>query len=373
MENISKLSALLKELAENLATVQLPNGNGKANGKIKPITREFEETKPLFASPKFTAAFPLPVVHRFQQAGNRYYFTLGEDSVQFYPSVTSIINNTHPTSYGIKKLIGDKGLDGFYQYMQEKADYGTLLHILITEYLASGNNKEERTFNFDTIEEKLLAFAEENKTKYPTEWVWNLKKDTAALIQFCIDYEVDPLLVETVVTCQNNGRPYAGAIDLLAEVTIEEKGFWGEVYKSGEKKGEPKETKRQVRKIALIDFKSGKSGFFPEHATQLHMYARALKESVGVEPQVLLNVAPKDWTIAPNYDVKDQTQTVNPDKIEHIVKLFYLDWNAPKDVIVIDGKLNGINLSENVRIVSAEKYILNKFKRAQNETQSNLF
>ena len=373
MENISKLSSLLKELAENLATVQLPNGNGKANGKIKPITREFEETKPLFSSPKFTAAFPLPVVYRFQQAGNRYYFTLGEDSVQFYPSVTTIINNTHPTSYGIKKLIGDKGLDGFYQYMQEKADYGTLLHILITEYLASGNNKEERTFNFDTIEEKLLAFAEENKTKYPTEWVWNLKKDTAALIQFCIDYEVAPLLVETVVTCQNDGKPYAGAIDLLAEVTIEEKGFWGEVYKSGEKKGEPKETKRQVRKIALIDFKSGKSGFFPEHATQLHMYARALKESVGVEPQVLLNVAPKDWTTAPSYDVKNQTDTVPAEKIDCITQLFYLGWEKPKDTTIISGKVNGQDLGTAVRTISAEEYVLNKFRKTNDETQSNLF
>jgi len=320
--------------------------------------QNLEEVEPVYANPAHTSAYNKQSVYRFNQNGQRYYFTMINGEVTFAPSVTTIISNSTPMSYGLKKILADKGMEGFNDYMREKADYGTLMHILIADYLSSGNSHDNRHFNFDTIEEKIAQFVKEKNIAYSTQyWQWQMKKDIASLIQFIIDYNVEPIAIELVGTWDNGEYRFAGAIDLLCLMNIREKGFWGEVYKSGERKGEPKESYQERRVKAIVDFKSGKSGFFEDHEIQLHMYKMIAQDALGFNVEKVFNVAPKDWIGAtPTYDVKDQTNSTAAQKIPFLLGQFYVDWREPKDLQIISGTTNGQGLSEAVKLVPAKEY-----------------
>lgn len=366
MQKIKHTAQAITELSKTIEMFSGQMANILKN--INPADKLIEQIQPYYLNPNFTKKINLPTVYRFNQRNMRYYFTINDKSlVDFYPSVTTIIDNTTPTSFGLKKLLGDLGVKGFYQMMKEKAKYGTFLHILISDYLKSGNTKEERYFDLDEINGRITLFAEENNIDFNiSDWEWNIKKDLASLIQFIWDYDVEPIAIEMVGTYKDSKYKFAGAIDLICEMTIKEKGFWGETYKSGTKKDEPKETYQERRVTALIDFKSGKSGFFPDHEIQLQMYKIMAEYSLGIKPEKLYNVAPKAWEKVPTYHIKDQTDSIHAKKIPFLLGAFNVEWEEPKALMLINGKINGNqNMDKVCQIVPAKEYVLNKVKQYQ--------
>lgn len=129
---------------------------------------------------------------------------------------------------------------------------------------------------------------------------------------------MEPLAIEVSLISQQG---YAGTVDLVCDMDWEYKGFFGETYKSGEQKGKPKETKEKRRIKAIVDFKSGRKGFYEANEIQMEACRRLVVENFRFEPDMLFNFSPKEWRTTPGYNLKDQTDSLPKGKFEHLVEI----------------------------------------------------
>lgn len=303
---------------------QTPNGAYEiAPGmKSEQIRAEFFNEDALQEQPE--------TVFRLDSSGHRYYYTFDENGEpRFYVSVTTLIKQTLPTSPSLIKWIADMGYDESQRYAAERASYGTFMHAQIAELIIN------RSYDLNKLKERLKLYIESEKL--PSDFINyadDFKKDILAFAQFMKDVDLKPLAIELVLTNPEDG--YAGAIDLAAEITIEEKGFFGEVYKAGANAGKPKETKRQRRIRAIIDFKSGRKGFFPEYEVQLHAYMKMWNMHFEAYPiEKVFNWSPKDWRgTTPSYNFKDQTESKNALKLPYLVELAKIEDEKRDNTIV---------------------------------------
>jgi hypothetical protein len=197
------------------------------------------------------------------------------------------------------------------------------------------------TYNLDALSEKLTIFL--TKNNLPQErikWADELKKDVLAFAQFMIDCNVKPLAIEICLWHPKDG--YAGAIDLVCEMDLVEKGFFGEVYASGTQKGQPKESKQMKRIRAIIDLKSGRKGFYESHEIQLHAYLDMWNiHFPDTKIDKVFNWSPKEWRTTPSYNLKDQTDSRNAKKLPYLVELARIeDEKRDNKVTVISGQIN---------------------------------
>ena len=288
-----------------------------------------EEIKAEFFNEDALQEQPEPV-YRLDSSGHRYYYTFDENGEpMFYVSVTTLIKQTLPTSPQLIKWIADMGYEESQRYAQERAAYGTFMHSQLAELLIA------RSYNLNGLKERLKMYIESEQL--PGDFINyadDFKKDILAFAQFMKDTDLKPLAIELVLTNPQDG--YAGAIDLCAEITIEEKGFFGDVYKTGANAGKPKETKCQRRIRAIIDFKSGRKGFFPEHEVQLLAYKTMWNMHFEKYPvEKVFNWAPKDWRgTTPTYNFKDQTESKNAQKLPYLVELARIEDEKRDNTIV---------------------------------------
>lgn len=253
-------------------------------------------------------------LYRLDMNGYRYYYRMVDNEPIFYTSVTTLIKNTLPTSPFLIKWLVDKGGDNGRDEAEERANYGTFLHGEFALLLITG------TYDLDKLSSKLGQFALKEKIQIPKDWVTELKKDMLALAQFIIDKNVEPLAIEQILYHPTDG--YAGALDLVCMLTIEERGFFGEVYASGANKGQPKESKRTRRVRAIIDLKSGRKSFYQSHEIQLGAYREMWNIHFPDLPvEMVANVAPKEWRTTPSYNFTDQTNSKNIAKLPYLVEL----------------------------------------------------
>lgn len=297
-------------------------------------------------------------VYRLNSSGHRYYYTFDENNEpRFYVSVTTLIKQTLPTAPSLIKWIADMGYEESQRFAAERAAYGTFMHAQIGELLIA------RSYNLNSLKERLKMYIESEQL--PGDFINyadDLKKDILAFAQFMKDTDLKPLAIEIVLTNPIDG--YAGAIDLAAELTIEEKGFFGEVYKTGAKAGQPKESKRERRIRAIIDFKSGRKGFFPEHEVQLHAYKTMWNMHFEAHPiERVYNWSPKEWIgTTPTYNFKDQTDSKNAQKLPYLVELARIEDEKRENTIVsctgiidldkpegLDNNITELSLSEVVK------------------------
>lgn len=290
-------------------------------------------------------------IYRLKKGSKRFYYTFNDRfDPTFYVSVTTMIKQTMPTSPYLIKWVADMGHEEATKYAELRAHYGTFMHIEISEMLI---NQE---YDLEQTSERLKAYLLEHKLplSHITEWVDELKKDILAFAQFVIDYEVTPVAIEIMLKSDVWG--YAGAIDLVCDMTIEEIGDFGEVYKTGKNKGLPKKTKGSKRVRAIIDLKSGRKGFYEEHAIQLCAYNEMWSENFPDYPvQKLYNWAPNEWVKSPSYKLKDQTNCKNGAKLPNLIDLAIHDNGNISDsnIMSFSGKIDlkaGIN--KNYRYVS---------------------
>lgn len=295
-------------------------------------------------------------VFRLEGSNDRYYYTFDENGeAQFYISVSSLIKQTTPTSPHLIKWIAELGYEESKDFAQDRADYGSFMHGEIARLLI------DRTLDLDQMKERLMYYVDDNELSHGfiNANIDELKKDLLAFAQFVIDHKVKPYAIEIALAHKDG---YAGMIDLPCAMTIREKGFFGEVYKSGEKKDQPKETFREREVTAIVDFKSGRKGFYEDHEIQLHAYRKMWNENFPeLKVERIFNWSPKDWRgKEPTYNLKDQTESKNIQKFEHLVNIARIEMDKKeKSVKVISGviSLDDPKIGDQIEIINLKDLV----------------
>ena len=235
-------------------------------------------------------------VWQLNSNGHRYYYKFDDNgNPEFYPSVTTILSQTMPKSEFLIKWIAEKGIDEAERYKAERAAYGTFMHAQFEELIIN------RFYDLDGLKAKLKDYIDNNKLS--ADFIYyadDFKKDILAFAQFVLDYDVKPLAVEIALV--HPVHNYAGMIDLPCTM----------LSKPG--------SKEYIN--AIVDFKSGRKGFYEEAEIQLHLYAMMWNENFPDIPiDRVFNFSPKDWRKKPTYNLKDQTDSPNAKKIPYLLEL----------------------------------------------------
>lgn len=317
-----------------------------------------EELQALFFDDKALREAP-EKLYRMDNRGDRYYFKYDDNQEpQFFISVTSFINKYLRQSDELIRWMAKMGYDEAQRYIQEMAAYGTFLHTQCAELMIN------KVYDIEDVPNRLLQYIK-NENIQPDFYKHcdELQRDILAFAQFMIDVNLQPVAVEMILTHPTDG--YAGTEDIAGFMDYEEKGFFGEIYKSGAKKGQPKETKTKRRIFAIIDIKRGRKGFYPAHEIQLAAYREMWNlhfPSLPVEK--VFNWSPKEWRQTPSYHLKDQTNSRNAAKLPYLVAQARIDERAKEKS---DTYIRGIidlskGLNDNIKTMTLSEAVKAKAK-----------
>lgn len=238
--------------------------------------------------------------------------------VKIYTSLTTVISTCTPMPYGIMVWKMQHGEKESKRMAYVAAMYGTLMHI---EY---GNFCVNQAWNFDMAETIVADYCSKNEfySDETKEWPDRLKEDMQAFADFIFKYKVKTLAIEMVLC--SDAFEFATAIDLVCMMTVSDKGYWGEKYSSGEKKGQDKATNKDVEVRAIVNFKSGRHNFYAENANQLELERMVWNENYPELPiDRVYNFAPTNWRDASGdkFKLADQTNKANPVEMEAMLML----------------------------------------------------
>ena len=277
-------------------------------------------------------------VYQLNSDGHRYYYRFNENGeTDLFPSVTTLLKQVMPTPPALIDWMIANGKEGSTEKRDLAAAYGTFMHIQLETLIIN------RRYDFDAVPAILLDYMERENLpeKVFTEWLPKIRKDVLAFAQFVKDYKVRPLAVE--IGLVHPKYKYAGCLDLPCEMT------------------DPK-TAKTFR--AIVDFKSGRKGFFEEHEIQLHLYRIMWNENYPEIPvERVFNFAPKDWRKAPTYNLKDQTDSVNAKKIPYLLGLATIeDEKRDNTLTIVRGQLDLDNgkIADNILTLSLSELIKTK-------------
>ncbi len=274
-------------------------------------------------------------VYQLNSAGHRYYYRFVDGKPEFYPSVTTLLKQVMPTPLELINWMIANGKDGSIEKRDLAAAYGTLMHGQFENLIIN------RKYDFDEVPAIVLAYMERENIpeRVFDEWCGKIRKDVLAFAQFVKDWKVRPLAIEIGLVSPSGG--YAGCVDMPCVMT------------------DPKSEKTFT---AIVDFKSGRKGFFEEHEIQLHLYKRMWNENCPEKPvERVFNFSPKDWCKGPTYNLKDQTDSPNAAKIPHLLALAGIeDEKRNNTMILVRGVLdldNG-NIEDNVLTLSLSELVM---------------
>lgn len=276
-------------------------------------------------------------LYQLNGEGHRYYYRFENGEPVFYPSVTTLLRQTMPTSPFLIQWMMQNGEQADFK-RDLAASYGTLMHREIERLLIA------RAYDLDAVTDVVREWLEQENIadKYLSEWSGKLRKDILAFAQFAQEWKVRPLAIE-ISLCSSLG--YAGCIDLPCILT--------------DKKG------NEFR--AIVDFKSGRNGFWEEHELQLELYRLAWNETYPELPvERIFNWSPKDWRKSPTYNFKEQTDSANIAKVPALLELAKIEDEKRENnvtfcegVINLDGDLAGnyktLSLAELITARTEEK------------------
>lgn len=284
-------------------------------------------------------------VYQLNSDGYRYYYRYESDgNIKFYPSVTTMLKAVMPTSPFLLEWMMKNGSEGSIEKRDLAAAYGTFMHAQFERLLI------ERCYDFDAVPGVLMEYMQKENLpdKFYNENLTKIRKDVLAFAQFVKDYNVRPMAVE--IGLVHPELNYAGCIDMPCVMTDPKKG---ETF------------------AAIVDFKSGRKGFFEEHELQLHLYAAMWNYNFPDVPiKRLFNFSPKDWRGAkPTYNLKEQTDSVNAHKLPHLLALAAIeDEKRDNTLTVVQGvyMLDEGKIEDNIVTLSLAELITSK--RDQIET-----
>lgn len=277
-----------------------------------------EELQALYAEPEFYSKTKLLTgekVHRIEVGGLRHY---RRESGLLCKSLTTFLSAVIPKSKILDnwrdRMLEDLGSgEKVDQYVTATADYGTGLHIPIANYCRDMgvNWSEFEAWAFEYLMECGLSQGAVDMAH--TE----LMKDFAALLKFFHDYRVRIIAVEIPVFLVVGHGENDGGIATLIDLVCEKDEKIGSV----------------ARHNCIINLKSGKKGFFLNHAFQLAgermMFNSMYSGILGYEITEIFNLAPKNWQYSPDYKLKHWTPEVADqnigERLEHYIKIAQLE------------------------------------------------
>lgn len=274
-------------------------------------------------------------VWQLNSKGHRYYYRYDDaGNPEFFPSVTTILSQTLPKAPHLINWIANKGIEEAERYKGERAAYGTFMHAAFEELLIN------RAYDLDGLKGKLKEYIE--VYRLPDDFIYyadDLKKDVLAFAQFVLDYDVRPLAVEIALV--HPYYKYAGMIDCPCTMRA----------KIGS----------DDRINAIVDFKSGRKGFYEESEIQLGMYRDMWNVNFEQFPVTrIFNFSPKDWRKKPSYNLKEQTESPNIRKIPYLLEIAAIEderrdntFTAINGMVVLDDP----DLSKNVISLSLAELI----------------
>lgn len=297
-----------------------------------------EEMTAMFFDEK-TLIEPPYKVWQLNSKGHRYYYRYDDNgNPEFFPSVTTILSQTLPKASHLIQWIANKGIEEAERYKGERAAYGTFMHAAFEELLIN------RAYDLDGLKGKLKEYIE--VYRLPDDFIYyadDLKKDVLAFAQFVLDYDVRPLAVEIALV--HPYYKYAGMIDcpctMLAKIGGDE------------------------RINAIVDFKSGRKGFYEESEIQLGMYRDMWNVNFEQFPVTrIFNFSPKDWRKRPSYNLKEQTDSPNIRKIPYLLEIAAIEdekkdntFTSVNGMVLLD---NAPDLTQNVISLSLAELIKTK-------------
>lgn len=277
-------------------------------------------------------------VYQLNGDGHRYYYRFDESGEPvFYPSVTTLLNQVMPTSPFLIEWMLANGKEGAVEKRDLAAAYGTFMHIQFERLIVN------REYDFDAVPGELLAYMEQNNLpdKFYGDSLTKIRKDVLAFAQFVRDYNVKPLAIEIGLVSPT--YHFAGCVDMPCVMT------------------DPKTGRSYT---AIVDFKSGRKGFYEEHELQLHLYRMMWDENFPqIKIERLYNFSPKDWRTKPTYNLKDQTESVNAAKIPHLLALAMIeDEKRDNTLTIVRGRLDldSGKIADNVLTLSLAELIKSK-------------
>ena len=308
-----------------------------------------EEIKSLFFNTDALREPPYRI-YQLNSDGHRYYYRFDEKGEpEFYPSVTTLLKQVMPTPPALIDWMIKNGSEGSVEKRDLAAAYGTFMHAQFERLII------ERKYDFDSVPEKIREYMESENLpeKFYGDTLSRIRKDVLAFAQFVKDYNVKPLAVE--IGLVHPQYHYAGCIDLPCEMMDPKTG---DVFR------------------AIVDFKSGRKGFFEEHEIQLHLYKMMWNVTFeDVQVTRVFNFSPKDWRGSkPTYNLKDQTDSVNAKKIPALLDLAAIeDEKRDNTLTIVRGQLDLDNgkIADNILTLSLSELIKKKTQEPTPETAGN--
>lgn len=298
-----------------------------------------EEIKALYFD-KDALKEPSYKIYQLNSEGYRYYYRFDENGVPtFYPSVTTLLSAVLPTPKELIDWMIKNGKEGSTEKKDLAASYGTFMHSQFEELIIN------RHYDFDAVPEVLFKYMERENIpeRCFNEWLIKIRKDVLAFAQFVKDWNVRPLAVEIGLVHPKYG--YAGCLDLPCRMTDPKtfQDFGG-----------------------IVDFKSGRKGFYEEHELQLGLYLPMWNVNFPDCPlERTFNFSPKDWRKKPSYNLQEQTNAPSLKKLPHLLELAAIeDGNRDNTLTIIRGTLDLDNgdLMDNIKELTLSELIISRKK-----------
>lgn len=227
----------------------------------------------------------------------RSYFKINEDGTlampfRLYTSLTTTIGQSLPDSTFLLDWKLSLGKEESERVARARAHYGTMMHEEIGKFLKNGG-----TWDLEKADEVVNAYCVANQIvdQEAKSWARELQKDMMCWGFFYKERNVRPLGLEYVLLSE---KGYGTPIDLVCEID----------FVSG-------------RRLAIINFKSGKKGFYESHELQMEFERQLWNENFpDMAVEVACNWAPTDWIKKPSYKLKEWSGAV-AEQLPHIVAL----------------------------------------------------
>ena len=284
--------------------------------------------------------------------GGRYYYTMHPTTGEpiFFPSVTTILRKVMPENKFLTEWKLSKGKEEAEAYTLERASYGTFIHGQLAELAAL------RKYNLDEVRDRLTDFVNREKLAYGfiDAHEDEAKADIKAFAKWMWEYDVRPYAIEVSLFSQ---KGYAGMIDLACNLRTVSRSdeAAARAKAAGDEKKLAKIDAAIGRIDAIVDFKTGKKGFYDEYAIQLELYRRMWNENFPARPiERIFNIAPKDWTKTvkkvPSFTFEEQTENPVLRQVDIYLELMKLLDEDDRSIVIIGGTIDLDAPQENVKV-----------------------